>query len=65
MRSRRASPQARGQSNLFEAALTMLSLIEVDRLEGIEPPLETVTESRALLASLKVRAVPPVPAPAT
>jgi len=57
--------QARGQSNLFEAALTMLSLIEVDRLEGIEPPLETVTESRALLASLKVRAVPPVPAPAT
>ncbi len=48
---------ARERRNLFEAALTMLSLIELDRLEGIEPPLEMVTESRSLLASLKVRAV--------
>jgi class 3 adenylate cyclase/tetratricopeptide (TPR) repeat protein len=48
----------------FEAALTKLSLIELDRLEGVEPPLEMVNESRSLLASLKVRAVPPVPQPA-
>ncbi len=55
---------ARERRNLFEATLTMLSLIELDRLEGIEPPPEMVTESRSLLASLKVRAVPPVPLPA-
>ncbi len=54
---------AKEQRNLFEAALTMLSLIELDRLEGVEPPLEMVSESRSLLASLKVRAVPPVPVP--
>jgi tetratricopeptide (TPR) repeat protein len=56
---------ARERQNLFDAALTMLSLIEVDRLEGVEPPLEVVEESRSLLAKLKVRAVPPVPLPAT
>jgi hypothetical protein len=55
---------ARERHDLFEATLTMLSLIELDRLEGVEPPLEMVTESRSLLASLKVRAVPPVPLPA-
>jgi class 3 adenylate cyclase/tetratricopeptide (TPR) repeat protein len=54
---------AKERRNLFEAALTMLSLIELDRLEGIEPPLDMVSESRSLLASLKVRAVPPVPMP--
>ena len=37
----------------------MLSLIELDRLEGVEPPLEMVNETRNLLASRKVRAVPP------
>ena len=47
----------------FEAALTMLSLIEVDRLEGVEPPFELVNESRSVLGNLKVRAVPPVPVP--
>ena len=31
---------ARERRNLFEAALTMLSLIELDRLEGVEPPAE-------------------------
>ncbi len=55
---------AREQRNLFEAALTMLSLIELDRLESVEPPIEMVSESRSLLANLKVRAVPPVPRPA-
>ena len=39
--------------------MTMLSLIELDRLEGVEPPLEMVDESRSVLAKLKVRAVPP------
>jgi len=54
---------AREKHNLFEATLTMLSLIELDRLEGVEPPIEMQNESRALLASLKVRAVPDVPVP--
>jgi predicted ATPase/class 3 adenylate cyclase len=55
---------AKERNNLFEATLTMLSLIELDRLEGVEPPHEIVTESRSLLSTLKVRAVPPVPLPA-
>jgi class 3 adenylate cyclase/tetratricopeptide (TPR) repeat protein len=54
---------ARERKELFEVALTLLSLIELDRLEGVEPAHEIVTESRALLATLKVRAVPPVPLP--
>ena len=59
-----ASLQAANERrNFFEAALTKLSLIELDRLEGVEPPIEMVNESRSLLASLKVRAVPPVPLP--
>ncbi|OLE18068.1 MAG: hypothetical protein AUG50_07080 [Betaproteobacteria bacterium 13_1_20CM_3_63_8] len=55
---------ARQRQDLFELTLTSLSLIELDRLEGVEPPLEMVTESRSLLSSLKVRAVPSVPLPA-
>jgi class 3 adenylate cyclase/tetratricopeptide (TPR) repeat protein len=55
---------AREQRNSFEAALTTLSLIELDRLEEVEPPLEMVSEARMVLANLKVRAVPPVPLPA-
>ena len=54
---------AKGRNDLFEATLTMLSLIELDRLEGVEPPIEMVTETRTLLASRKVRAVTPVPLP--
>ncbi len=41
---------ARERHDLFEATLTMLSLIELDRLEGVEPPLEMVNESRSLLS---------------
>ena len=52
---------AKERRDLFEATLTSLSLIELDRLEGVEPPIEIVDESRSLLASLKVRAVPPAP----
>jgi hypothetical protein len=55
---------ARERNNLFEATLTMLSLIELDRLEGVEPAHEMVSETRERLSSLKVRAVPPVPLPA-
>ena len=55
---------ARERSNQFEATLTMLSLLELDRQEGIEPPPAMVTESHSLLASLKIRAVAPVPLPA-
>ena len=55
---------AKERHDLFEVTLTSLSLIELDRVEGVEPPHEMVSESRSLLASLKVRAVPPVPVPA-
>jgi hypothetical protein len=54
---------ARERHDDFEATLTSLSLIELDRLEGVEPPLEMVDESRSFLANLKVRAVPQVPRP--
>jgi len=56
---------ARERKDLFETTLTTLSLIELDRLEGVEPSHEMVTENRCMLASLKIRAVPPVPVPAT
>src|SRR4029078_2788611 len=56
---------AKERNDLFEATLTMLSLIELDRLESIEPPIEMLTETRSALASWKVRAVPPVPRPET
>ena len=54
---------AKERSRPYDSALTMLSLIELDRLEGVEPPLEMVEESRSTLANLKVRAVPPIPRP--
>jgi len=52
---------AREKRNLFEMLLTMLTLVEVDRLEGIEPAQEVLDESRSLLSKFKVRAVPPAP----
>ena len=59
-------------TELAEAKLNSLILIagsacvesKLDRLEGVEPPIEMQEESRSRLASLKVRAVPPVPKPA-
>jgi tetratricopeptide (TPR) repeat protein len=54
---------ARDKHNLFEETLTMLSLIELDRLEGVEPPIDMQNETRSRLAALKVRAVPAVPTP--
>jgi class 3 adenylate cyclase/tetratricopeptide (TPR) repeat protein len=55
---------ARERNDYFEATLTTLSLIELDRLEGVEPALDIVEESKVLLARLKIRAVPAVPLPA-
>ena len=54
---------ARERRDLFEIALTLHSLIEVDRLEGVEPALEMVDESRGLLSKLKIRAIPTLPTP--
>ena len=56
---------ARERNDIFETTLTTLSLIEIDRLEGIEPSHEIVSQNRDMLATLKIRAVPPVPMPAT
>ena len=53
---------ARERNDRFEIALTLNALAELDRLEGVEPPEESVEESRSILAAFKVRALPPVPA---
>ena len=53
---------ARSGNNLFEVALALTALADFDRFEGIEPPQELVDESRAIVARLKVRALPPQPA---
>ena len=53
---------ARARNDRFEVALTLNALIELDRLEGVDAPQDVVDESRAILAALKVRALPPVPA---
>ena len=52
---------AKARNDLLEIALTLLSLIEIHRIEGVEPPPELVTESTSLLDSLKIRVVPEVP----
>ena len=53
---------ARGRNDRFEIALTLNALTELDKLEGVEAPQALVDESRSILAALKVRALPPVPA---
>jgi tetratricopeptide (TPR) repeat protein len=52
---------ARERNERFEIALTLNALIELDRLEGVEPAQDVVDESRAAIAALKIRALPPVP----
>ena len=52
---------ARERNERFEIALTLNALIELDRLEGVEPPQEMVDESRAALARMKIRALPQFP----
>jgi class 3 adenylate cyclase/tetratricopeptide (TPR) repeat protein len=51
---------ARKRRDLFEVLRTLLAVIELDRVEGVEPPADVVSESQSLLASLKVRTVPSV-----
>ena len=53
---------ARERNERFEVALTLNALIELDRLEGVEPPQDVVDESRAVIAKLKIRALPATPA---
>ena len=53
---------ARERNERFEIALTLNALIELDRLEGVEPPQDVVDESRAVIAKLKIRALPATPA---
>jgi tetratricopeptide (TPR) repeat protein len=52
---------ARERDDFFGVALTLTALADLDRLEGIEPPQESVDECRSILAKLKVRALPPMP----
>jgi len=52
---------ARERNERFEVALTLNALIELDRLEGVEPPQDVVDESRAVIAKLKIRALPATP----
>lgn len=52
---------ARARRDLLEITLTSLSLIELHRLGGVEPPAEIVAESDALLSALKIKSVPPMP----
>ena len=58
---KRASRQRRARRDPFEVTLTLLALIQLAGVEGVEPAPEIVSESRSLIASLKVRAVPAVP----
>jgi class 3 adenylate cyclase/tetratricopeptide (TPR) repeat protein len=51
----------RTRHDVFEVTLTLLALIRLDRLEGVEPAPAMVAESDALLSGLKVRSVPAVP----
>ena len=55
---------AKERHNPFDTALAMLSLIELDRHEGVEPAFAMLDESHSLLLKLRIRAVPPVPLPA-
>jgi len=52
---------ARERKERFEVALTLNALIELDRLEGVEPPQEVIDESREAIAKLKIRALPAAP----
>jgi tetratricopeptide (TPR) repeat protein len=52
---------ARERNERFETVLTLNALIELDRLEGVEPPQEVVDETRAAIAKLKIRALPAAP----
>jgi len=52
---------ARSRKNLFEIALTLLSVIELYSVEGGEPPPDVVAESMSLLDTLRIRLDPAAP----
>jgi class 3 adenylate cyclase/predicted ATPase len=56
---------ARAAKDLFEIAQTLLSMIELCRRQRAEPPIEVVTEMRALFDKLKIRVPPSIPFTAT
>ena len=51
----------RSRRDLFEVTFALLSLIELDRLEGVDPQPKLIEESRLLVESLKIKTVPSVP----
>ena len=53
---------ARERKDRYEVALTLNAMVELDKLEGVEPPQELVDESREAVAALKIRELPAVPA---
>jgi tetratricopeptide (TPR) repeat protein len=53
---------ARERKDIFETVRTLNALIDLDGLEGVEPPQDVVDESRAVIAKLRIRALPAVPA---
>ena len=55
---------ARARRDLFEITRTLLSMIELDRRDGVEPSPEWIVESEALVATLRIRVLPPMPPPA-
>ena len=52
---------AKSRNDLFETLQSLNALLELDRLEGVEPDSQLVAESRSLTASLKIRAMPAMP----
>jgi len=52
---------AKSRNDRFETLQSLNALLELDRLEGVEPDAQLVTESRSLTASLKIRAMPAMP----
>ena len=54
---------ARERRDLFEITRTLLSLIHVHRLKGVEAPVELLAESNALVDKLRIKVLPPVPMP--
>ena len=52
---------ARERNEQFEVVLALNALVELDRLEGVEPAQEVVDEQRAAIAKLKIRALPATP----
>ncbi len=48
---------ARGRKDLLETSLSLNALIDLDRMENVQPPAEIVAESTELTSMLKIRTV--------